>query len=65
MKEYPQEQWLLAKWEDPADWVAEIWPFKDMPAMGTFLVSLRRLSADMADLILLGPPLDPDTIPAE
>ena len=65
MKEYPQEQWLLAKWEDPTNWVAELWPFKDLPAMGAFLVSLRRLSADMVDLILLGPPFDPEAHPVE
>ena len=63
MKLYLQEQWLLQSCDDPSDWVAELRPLRELAAMSSFLVSLRRLSADMADLAELGPPLGPDRYP--
>jgi hypothetical protein len=59
MREFPQAQWFLSLCTDPGDWVAQLRPFRTLANMGAFLVSLRRLSADMADLTLLGPPFEP------
>jgi hypothetical protein len=64
MKDFPQHQWYLALAVDPTDWIAELRPFKELPQMGPLLVSLRRLGAEIADLALLGPPLDPKAVAA-